>query len=238
MMILLLLSISDPIASSSPSDESLGAALKNESFELVLGTTIEPNSNSTEAVPYFVAEIKTIIGFASSIKSMYEEFDKLLNPAVTPKYTVDDVMSRINEQFSKVSQDLNEIKTTLNENQMAVYGNVELALNNAFNDMRLTNTIQLKSRAINLFDRLGEFMKGMLGKFNILPDLLKTVSGLYDVSYQYFMRVDLYFLYYLLIFPSIVIKVPYCRHAEEDERVHCHGARWYRRPCLLRQSHQ
>jgi len=185
MMILLLLSVTDPSVSS---DDSLGA-LKNESFEPALRTTIEPSSNSTEAIPYFVAEIKTIIGFASSIKSVYQFFDSLLNPAVTPKHTADDVMKKMDAQFTQVKGDLMEIKAKLSQQAITAYGNVELAINNALNDMRHESTIDIQSSARNLFGLLDVFMKGMLGQTVTLPDLLNTVHDLYDVSFQYLMIV-------------------------------------------------
>ncbi len=189
MMILLLLSITDSNVSSSPSGDSLGA-LKNESFELALGTTIKPSSNSTEESPYFLAELKTIIGFASSMKGVYEYFNSLFNPAVTPKHTVDDVMKKIDMQFTQVKLDLAEIKEKLSAQEIYAYREVELAINGAFNDMYHKNSIDIQSRAIKLYDQLDVFLKGMLGNTNTLPDLLNTVRDLYDVSYrQYFILV-------------------------------------------------
>ncbi len=189
MVILLLLSITDSIASSSQSDDSLGA-LKNESFELALGTTILPIiSNSTEESPYFLGQIKTIIGFASSIKKVYDYFDSLLNPAITPKFTVDDVMNKMDAQFTQVKGDLMEIKAKLSGQEISAYREVEMAIDGAYNDMYHKSTVDIPTRAVKLYDQLAAFMKGMLGKTQTLPDLLNTVRDLYDVSYQYFMLV-------------------------------------------------
>ena len=186
MMILLLLSITDPTASSV---DSLGA-LKNESSELALGTTIQPViSNSTDESPYFFGEVNTIVGFASSMIGIYQFFDTLLNPAITPKYTVDDVMSKMDVQFTQVKGDLMEIKGKLSAQEIAAYREVEMAINGAYNDMYHKSTVDIPSRAVKLYDQLDVFMKGMLGKTQTIPDLLNTVRDLYDVSNQYSMLV-------------------------------------------------
>ncbi len=184
-MILLLFSINtDPIASSSLSDDSLGA-LRNENSELALGTTIQPiiSSNSTKESAYLLGGLDTIVGFASSMIDIYQFFDSIFNPAITPKYTVDDVMNKINVQFSEVKKDLTEIKEKLSEQEIYAYREVELAINGAYNDMYLKSSIDIQSRAVKLHDQLDIFMQGMLGIANTFPDLLNTVRDLYDVSY-------------------------------------------------------
>jgi len=141
MTILMLLSITDPTASSG---DSLGA-LKNESFELASGTTI------------------------------------------TPKYTVGDVMKKLDTQFTQVKGDLTEIIARWSAQEISTYRELEMAINNAFNDIRLGSSIDSQSKAVKLYNQLDAFMQGMLGATKTFPDLLNSVRDFYDVSYPYFM---------------------------------------------------
>lgn len=92
--------------------------------------------------------LDTIVGFASSTIGIYQFFDSLFNPAITPKYTVDDVMKKMDAQFTQVKGDLMEIKAKLSAREISAYREVELAINGAYYDMHHNSKIDIQSRAV------------------------------------------------------------------------------------------
>lgn len=193
MILLFLLSITGPTASSSSlSNDSLGSVV-NESIQLVLGTTFKPSDNNQQLSLVIGEEISpaslgssinTFIGFASSVIGIYQFFDSVFNPG-TPQGTVNDVLNKMDTEFTLVKRDLNVIKDMLNKQELYRYGEVEAAVNSFINDLKHSSPVDIPSRAVRLYDQLDIFMKGLLGETTgLFPDLLVAVRNVYDVSFK------------------------------------------------------
>lgn len=139
------------------------------------------NTNETE----YVLPLTTIIGFLPKIYQVYKTIDSLLNPEV-PKKTLEDVMTRVTQEFSEVKNQLKNIETKLTQQEIHVYHNVEVAVVAGLNDLKYQSSIDIKSRAVGLYDQLNIFLNGMLGHSTVIPDLLKTLRELFGVSQLFF----------------------------------------------------
>lgn len=125
--------------------------------------------------------IMTIIGFLPKIYEVYKAINALLNPGA-PKQTLEDVMAKITQDFSEVKNQLKGIEKRLTQHEVQMYHNVEKAVLGVINDIKYKSTINIESRAVELYDQLNIFVNGMLGISTVTPDLLETLRSLYDVS--------------------------------------------------------
>jgi len=130
----------------------------------------------------YVLPLTTIIGFLPKIYQVYKTIDSLLNPEV-PKKTLEDVMSRVTQEFSEVKNQLKNIETKLTQQEVHVYHNVEVAVVAGLNDLKYQSSIDIKSRAVALYDQLNIFLNGMLGHSTVIPDLLATLRQLFGVRH-------------------------------------------------------
>ncbi len=163
---------------------NLGAS--NYSIRLDWGEIIDATENK------YSITVGTIVGFLPKIYGIYQTVSSLLYPGA-PKKTFEDIIAKVNEEFTEVQKQLNTIEKKLTKKELEVYENVEKAVVAGMNDVQLKSSIGIELRAVTLYDELNILLNGMLGTTTVLPKLLdETLQDLYDVSqrhFNYFIRV-------------------------------------------------
>lgn len=129
----------------------------------------------------YALPIMTVIGFLPKIYEIYKKIDALLNPEA-PKQTLEDVVLKVTQEISEVKNQLKAIEKKLTQQEIYVFHNIERVVNGGLNDLKFKSTINLESRAVELFDQLSTFVNGMLGQSTVIPDLLATLKSLNEVS--------------------------------------------------------
>jgi len=137
--------------------------------------------------------INNVVGFVSSALGIVDFFRNLfgsgaddpssgLPPPKPSKYTVDQVMETMQNEFIIVKEALGGVYAVMDMQSVLSYVDVEVAINGAMNDMNFNSSVQLDIRAVELYDQVEFFLLGMLGKNTIGPDILKAVRGFTKVS--------------------------------------------------------
>jgi len=122
--------------------------------------------------------VKAMKGFASSLMSIYGMYKSFMEKPAT----LDDVIKKIESEFKDVKAQLTQIATTLHKLEIYTYRDVDLVVDKSISDVVHKTTTDLGNRAVNLYDQLFTFMRGILGIHTASPDLLDTLRNLYDVS--------------------------------------------------------
>ncbi len=112
-----------------------------------------------------------------------------------PKYTIDDVMDQLNTQFADVKNQLSVIYNKMQKQDIDAYHAVEDAVTAADTDIQFNNTLELNSRALNLYDQLNVFSRGMLGQNSLSGDILQVTSDLLKVILKLLNIVRILFIY-------------------------------------------
>lgn len=136
-----------------------------------------------------ISVIKGIKGFISTLMWIYNTYKSLTEE---PKATLDDVIKQIDSEFRDVKAQLTKIATTLHKLEIYTYRDVDLVVDKSISDITHKTTTDLSTRAINLYDQLFTFMRGILGIHTTSPDLLDTLRNLHDVSSFYFIFIRLF----------------------------------------------
>ena len=136
--------------------------------------------------------INNVVGFAAGGLGIFTFFRDLfgggsgasagLPPPKPSKYTVDQVMETMQNEFYIVKKALSGVYAVMDKHTVQSYVDVEVAINGAMNDMKFNSSVELDIRAVELYDQVEFFLLGMLGKNTIGPDILKAVRGFTKVS--------------------------------------------------------
>jgi len=102
-----------------------------------------------------VGGLDKILGYASRISFLVNLIGSFVKEA--PKYTIDDVMDQLNTQFADVKNQLSVIYNKMQKQDIDAYHAVEDAVTAADTDIQFNNTLELNSRALNLYDQLNVF---------------------------------------------------------------------------------
>ena len=136
-------------------------------------------TSRSNALDMFLGGIDKILGFTSMIFDFASLFGIYLGEA--PKYSIDDVMNQLNNQFSDVKNQLSVIYNKMQKQDIDAYHAVENAVTAANTDIQFNNTLELNSRALNLYDQLNVFSRGMLGQNSLSGDILQVTRDLLKV---------------------------------------------------------
>jgi len=137
--------------------------------------------------------VDKILGYASRISFLVNLVGSFVKEA--PKYTIDDVMDQLNTQFADVKNQLSVIYNKMQKQDIDAYHAVEDAVTAANTDIQFNNTLELNSRALNLYDQLNVFSRGMLGQNSLSGDILQVTSDLLKVILKLLNIVRILFIY-------------------------------------------
>lgn len=170
------------IASMPPESGLTSSEVYGQNF--FINGSISPAKSRALEVKDFL-KIDTFMGFFADLTGIFSFANDQM--ATAPKYTVDDVMTKMDSEFAGLSNQMDNIQNQLSKAEYNVYKDVELAVITASNAIKFQSTANLNSNANILYNNLDIFLKGLLGITTIAPDILKAAKDISDVSYFLFL---------------------------------------------------
>lgn len=136
-------------------------------------------------------ELKT--GFSKVTQQIDKKFNILDNKIDNVAYELSalrgDVVNgfrAMDSQFDAVHNELQTIYKTLQELELGLYSNVEIAVKGALSDIRYNSSLDILKRATTLCDQLNFFMGGLLGTNTFATDILKLTVSQNEVKLLYY----------------------------------------------------